>query len=185
MGVYTPGKPGKPKTLQDALNEAEEDHFLDCPNADVPVRVAALILDVILFSLANSGVQHFFDTIESYAMHLLNTSALDETGRVIATATLYLSLVTKVSAGYLFFVWSVNRFMGSPGKLLLGLRVVSAKTGQPLRPIVALLRETVLKMVSVGSLVGAAMPLVRSDLPTLHDKLAGSVVKKLHGGPMP
>ncbi len=183
MGVYTPGKPAQPRTLADALLEAEEDHFLDCPNADVPARAAALLLDVILFSLANSGIQHFFDTLESYALHLLQISLADPAGHSMVTISLYLSLVAKVSAGYFYFVWSVNRFRGSAGKLLLGLRVVSSQTGQPLRPVVALFRETIGKALCLISVVGVVPPLVRDDYPMLHDVLARSVVKKLHGGP--
>ena len=184
MGIYTPGKPAKPRTLSETLVEAEEDHFLDCPTADYPVRAAALLLDVIFFSLANSGIQNFFDTIESYALHVLHIGTLDPTGRTIALIALYLALVTKVTAGYLYFIWSINRFRGSAGKLLLGLRVVSSQTGQPLRPSVALLRETVGKAASVLSVVGIILPLFRDDVEMIHDKLAQSVVKKLHGGPI-
>lgn len=185
MGKYTPGKPTRQKSLSDALLEAEEDHLLDCPNADFTLRAAALLLDVILFSLANSGIQHFFDTLESYALHLAQAAPGEGAGRSIALVSMYLALVAKIGAGYLFFVWSVSRFRGSPGKQLLGLRVVASDTGAPLRPFIALVRETFGKALSVVSLVGMALPLWRPDQRALHDLVAGSVVKRLHGGPPP
>lgn len=183
MGTYTPGTPGRPKSLSDTLVEAEEDHLLDCPNADIPLRAASLLLDVILFSLANSGIQNFFETMESYALHVVHAGAGDSIGHTIAVISMYLTLVTKVSGAYLFFVWSLNRFRGSPGKLLLGLRVVDANTGRPLRPSIALMREALKIPLSPLSLIGIAGSLFREEHRPLHDKVAGSVVKRLHGGP--
>ena len=184
MGTYTPGTPGKPKSVSETLLEAEEDHLLDCPDADFPLRAAALLLDVILFTLAHSGIQNFFDTFESYALHIFHAGAGDSIGHTIAVISMYLGLVTKVSGAYLFFVWSLNRFEGSPGKLLLGLRVVDATTGRPLRPAVALMREALKIVLSPISLVGFAASAFREDYRPAHDRAAGSVVKKLHGGPI-
>jgi uncharacterized RDD family membrane protein YckC len=180
MGSYIPGKPSKPKSVVETLTEAEEDHLLDCPDADLRLRAAALLLDLILFSLIHSGIQQSFDTLQAYTLHVLGTSAAEAAGARTVLAVLYLSLVAKVGAVYLYFAWTVHRFRGSPGKLLLGLRVVDASSGRPLRPIVALCRDP---LRTVG-LLGAAFRLKPGER-LWHDRLAGSVVKRLHGGSPP
>ena len=45
MGSYVPSGPRRRRSVNEALLEAEEDHFLDCPTADILLRAAAILLD--------------------------------------------------------------------------------------------------------------------------------------------
>ena len=45
--------------MADALNEAEHDHFIDCPNADMFTRLEAGVLDCIFLLLMGSGLDLF------------------------------------------------------------------------------------------------------------------------------
>ena len=48
MGTYIPAGPTRKRSVSDTLVEAEEEHFLDCPNADFFIRLAAALLDIDL-----------------------------------------------------------------------------------------------------------------------------------------
>jgi uncharacterized RDD family membrane protein YckC len=83
----------------------------------------------------------------------------------------------------LFVYWQFqNGSCGqSPGKALLGLRVVGQRTGEPIGGAMGLLRYLVAAALSVftcgiGQLVDYLFPLWDANRQTLHDKVVGSVV---------
>lgn len=85
---------------------------------------------------------------------------------------------------YVYAVWTVATFGGSPAKLLLGLRVLDATSGQKLSIPRVILREIIGKALGLALLGGGLlMPLMRQDHRSLHDLLSQSVVKRVHGGP--
>ena len=191
MGTYHPAKKGRTRTLAETLAEAEEDHFLDCPNAEISYRVAAGLLDTILAFLALSGIEHICNAL---------VAPLDQLGAVIHTHGLwqtlfqeaslhsldvcvYLMISLKVSFSYFYFVWSLAYAGGSPGKLLVGLRAIDGETGQKLSFPRALAREGVGKVLSISLFGLGLLPiLLRKDRKAFHDLLVSSVVKRIHGG---
>ncbi len=167
--------------MVETLLEAEQEHYLDCPNADVPIRSAALLLDVILFSLALSGIHHLIETVKASIPLVVTSFALPQNAGVLALGVAYFSWLLKTAALVLYFVWSIMRFGGSPAKLLMGLRIVDAKSGEKLTYPRAFLREALGKPIGVLTLFGALTSLIRPDRKAAHDLLSGSVVKKVRG----
>jgi len=179
MGTYLPSKPkrDRERSLHDTLNEAEHDHFLDCPNADRWLRAGAQLLDVILCFLILSGIHHVSETMRALTPNWPNINP-----RNIAywnSTIFYSASALKLFTVYTYFVWTVAIFGGTPAKLLLGMRVLDAKTGQKLTVPRILFRELVGKAMVLGG--GFFLTLNRRKL--VHDKLCNTVVKKVHGGP--
>ncbi len=186
MGTYIPARPRKQRSVSDTLLEAEQEHYLDCPNADVLSRAAALLLDIILCTLASSAIHHFSSALATSigSTPLLSPSAIDPSqwANQAQKVGLYLSWVLKVTVYYLYLIWAVQQYGGTPAKLLLGLRVLEDNSGEKLSYGSVLLREALLKPLSIASLVGCATALLRKDKRALHDLMSRSVVKKVRGG---
>ncbi len=182
MGTHSPTLHKKKKSVSDALLEAEQEHYLDCPNADIPLRSAALLLDGILFSIALSGIGRLLDTAQSALPFVIGSFVETRTPLAVLIA-MYVAWLLKTLTLVLYFVWSVSRFGGSAAKLIMGLRVVDVHSGACLTYHQALLRELVFKPISAISLVGAALAFLRDDRRTLHDLLSRSTVKRVRGRP--
>ena len=178
MGTYIPAGPPRKRSISDTLVEAEEEHFLDCPNADFLVRAAALVLDAILFFLIYSALGRLQHLFGAYL-------APDFPGAPLTDAEMALNYATwllRALAFYAFFIWTVSAFGATPGKLLLGLRIVDVSTGRKLSMTRVLLRESGkvgLAVVTVGG--GFLTVAFRKDSRALHDLLLRSVVKRIHG----
>ena len=71
--------------------------------------------------------------------------------------------------------WFNHRFGGTPGKCLLGLKVINEKTGEYLDMTQAITR-VVLAVVSMASVVGVLFMLFDKRKRTLHDRLMGTIV---------
>lgn len=178
MGMYKPSGRKRTRSLHDTLNEAEHDHFLDCPNADVKLRAAALLLDVILCFLILSGIHHVWETARLVTPNLLGPGA-SVTKLTYWNATLfYCASSLKLFVVYTYFIWTVVILGATPAKLLLGVRVLDARTGRKLNVPRTLIRESL----KIGVLAGGFLfSLKRKKF--LHDQVARSVVKRVHGGP--
>src|SRR4051812_9546260 len=129
MGNYVPlDKTPKPKrTVSRALLEAERDHLLDCPNAEFPLRAAAFVLDAILCTILWKGLGASASAIGTYVHGTFFPNAAAD-GWDARQAVVFFAQVTKMAMLYLYCVWCEVRHGGSPAKLLLGLRVVDAKS---------------------------------------------------------
>ena len=71
--------------------------------------------------------------------------------------------------------WFNHRFGGTPGKCLLGLKVVNEKSGEYLNMAQAITR-VVLALVSMASVIGVLFMLFDARKRTLHDRLMGTIV---------
>lgn len=184
MGTYVPSGRRKRRSINEALQEAEQDHFLDCPNADLPIRAAAIVLDAILFWLLWTGIQHTCLSIGAYVNSYLHGAPLSSIEEIkdAVTASHFIAGALRACLVYFFLLWTVARYGGTPAKLLLGLRVGDADTGQRLGITRVLLREIFGKITSTLALgLGWALPLLRDDQRAMHDLLSNSVVKRIHG----
>ncbi len=186
MGTYVPRGPTRPKTISEALLEAEDDHFLDCPNADFWIRTGAFLLDAILFWLLWSGIHHTFTSMgPNFLANLQKLSLVSQflpKQELLKTEQL-LPFFEHVAHGLLFFLYfcaTLSAFGGSPGKLLLGLRVVDAKTGSRIGFGRAIVRELIGKPLStLPFALGWGMAFIRDDARALHDLTAQTVVKRI------
>lgn len=177
MGKHTPSDPTKTLSVADTLLDAEKDHYLDCPNAEPTVRASAFLLDVFLFFLASSALHHLTNLAINATVLLPPGSSIRETAFIAQIAIRRIGLFALF---YLYFIETVRRFGGTPAKLMLGLRVVDAESGDsaPLTTIVV--REALLKPVGGLSFFGLFLPLMRSDRKMVHDLLSNTAVKKIY-----
>jgi len=178
MGTYKPSGPKRERSLHETLNDAEHDHFLDCPNADRMLRAGAQLLDVILCFLILSGIHHVVETLRALTPNILGDADLLRL-RNVNSMIFYTGSVLKLFVFYTYFIWTVVVFGGTPAKLLLGMRVLDAHTGQKLTIPVTIFREVVGKAMLLCG--GFFLGMHRRVL--IHDKLSRSVVKKVHGAP--
>lgn len=165
----------EPRSIEEVLSQAEEDHYLECPNADITTRAAALLLDCILFSLLSSGLHQFYVAADGYMESF-------EASQSLRFSVHYGIWSLKFAAGYFYFIWSLFQYGGTPAKLLMGLRVLEQETGKHLNQSQAITREILGKAISIGSVFGILLPLVRKDRKAMHDLMCLTVVKKIHGG---
>ncbi len=180
MGSYTPADKDKKQTISDTLAEAEADHLLDCPNADYLIRATAVVLDAILFWIAWTVIHHVCIAIGNSL-----GSAINDAQNPLTDPRAWMRHISwgfKTLLVYLYFVYSVVRFGGSPAKLLLGLRVCDESTGKNLSLSQAFLRELVGKGISLLSAgIGLLITIARKDHRLFHDLLSRSVVKRVQG----
>lgn len=180
MGNYIPPRIGTRRTIAETLQESEYEHYLDCPNADIVIRFAAVFLDVIFCSIAWSAINHLSGAVSAGLLSLpASWNAIEWSSRAVGFGV----WVTRLMMIHLYFIWAVASFSGTPGKLLLGLRVIDARTGQRLSLPRVLLREVLVKAISIGSVIGILLPALRADKRALHDVLTGTVVKVIRGAP--
>lgn len=175
MGRYVRARRGTKTSVADALQQAEEDHFRDCPDAGFLIRAAACLLDLIFLFLILSTINRL--AIALAALTLPDSATSDGNLPTLFSAAL---LATDATLAYFYSIWTVLRFGGSPAKLLLNLQVIDAPTGGRLGVHRAILREWVGKLLSLGALgAGFLLPLVRKDHRALHDLLSQSAVKNI------
>lgn len=175
MGKYIPSPWSKRRSIEDALVEAEELHYLECPNADSGTRLAALVLDSIFIFIVVSAINR----LSGLALNVLQPPDAELSPATVALAqAIRISLIAFV--WYASQIWSTVRYGGSPAKLILGLRIIDVETGGNIGFAQVWLREA-LKIASFAGTAGlvAVVPLKRSDRRALHDLLSGAALKKV------
>ncbi len=179
MGFYIPKKKKNAFSIKEALNQAENDLYLDSPNADAPIRAAAFILDIILLTLIITTIQKLFSAISAYAIFFVDKNPDSQKFILITLATLEIGI--KINSFYFYMIWSIFTFGGTAGKLLLGLRIISVKSGEPPTFLWVLIRETIAKLLTIVSIIGIFLPFIRKDHRTFHDFITFTTVKKIRG----
>jgi len=167
--------------LAHSLNDSEREHFLDCPQAELPQRLASTLLDFILFSLAVTALRHLFEMGEGI-IHFTFAWAGIERLQMLLQLTQYAANVCKVLVAYFFFIWSGFKLGGTPGKLLLGLRLIDASGNSP-RPLTVLLREVVGKPLAALWMLGPYWVLrkLKKRKTMLHDQIFKTSVRRVRG----
>ena len=174
MGKYQPSKPRRPRTLEDLLSHAEQDHLLDCPNADFKVRAAAKVFDLILLWIVYSGIGQVTKVASLIGSQWGMLSA-DQ----LFPLDSFLKTTLRILVGYFYLIAIVSLWGGTPGKLLLGLRLIDATTGAHLsilQAVTKLVIEIVLCFATLGGTYLTA--LFRRDRCALHDLVSMSRVKR-------
>jgi uncharacterized RDD family membrane protein YckC len=138
------------------------------PYAHFHQRVLAQLLDIfLLFAL--------FAPI----LYLLNNLVIPyiETETVLITYRLIRFLLVTSSIVYAFAI-CLERFGATPGKMLLGLKVLDMHTGEYLNRRQAALR-ILLSWLSVISSIGVLLIILDSRKQAAHDKILHTIVIKL------
>ncbi len=174
MGHYVQKKQTRRRSVSETLAEAEDEHYLDCPDADLVTRSAAVLLDAILIFLVITAMERI-----ARASGGILTSHYP--AAQVETGLLMFSFVVKAMSFYIIDVWATFRFGGSFGKILLGLRIVDGKTGSNLSLPRTLFREVIGKIVLGGASagIGWALAAFRADRLAVQDLISGSTVKKV------
>lgn len=177
-------------SIAEELEKAEEEHFKNCPDAEFSIRLASVFVDGILAYLAVTGLHSICGALDLHLAHITqsswgqqipNMTALFLENRA-AHIALYIELTLKIIFFYLYFVASTAFSGGTPGKLLLGIRVVNRNTGKKLTTQKALLRL----VIAVGSTL-VSCGIIYLIIPfsdrkrAFHDELTHTVVKKVFG----
>lgn len=134
------------------------------------LRVLASFIDMMLFALI-SGFAHFLffgnETINVIPADIVNSGSLQIAGSVNWVEQAIVTLIT-------IYMWV--KFLGTPGKLVLGCRVVDAKTFQALSPGQAVLRYVAYIVSVIPLFLGIFWIAIDKRKQGFHDKIAGTVV---------
>jgi len=139
------------------------------------IRFVAAIIDWVIVFIAQTIVLLPFP--EYHASFNPETAALNQISIPFLLLSLAISWVV-VPLGY--YGWFYKNKGGTPGKLLLGLRVLKSDTGTNLSYLTTWLREIPGKFLSAIILcIGFILAGLRSDKKALHDLMMGTqVVRK-------
>ena len=176
MGKYIPAGRESRRTLSDTLTEAENEHYLDCPNADLTPRLAATLLDGIFLFIIISSLNRLTNLLPS----LFPNESVFASFAMVKSVKIALGIF----AWYGSQVWTTANYGGSPAKLILGLRVIDAVTGANLSFFRAFSREFIGKYVITAATAGLSilLPITRRDRMGAQDIINSSVVKKVRPG---
>jgi len=185
-----PAHDNQNSAFEDELEKAEEAHFKNCPTAEFSLRLASTTVDLILTYLAISALKNITKALTVFLSHANDYvgahSLFSHLAYLIAHHSVQMTLAIGVSLQLLFvyayFVISTSFSGGTPGKLLLGLRVLNYRSGKKLTPSKSLLRfvtATVSGFLSCGILY-LWIPLNKENRGH-HDVITDSCVKKVHG----
>lgn len=139
------------------------------------IRFVALIIDSIVVTIATLPIKF----VVNYALmgsFALKPTAQNPGGLVLTTIV---GLVISFAAYYFYFGYFYSTRGASPGKALMGLKVLNHGTGTYLTYGQAFLRETLGKFCS-GIILGIGYFMVgfRADKRALHDLIANTEVVK-------
>lgn len=164
------------RSIEEALNRAELDHRIGCPNAELTARLGAFILDLILLFIMVSGIRHItILLVEILEPPILSSYIFYSPTRFLQ----FLGISAALCVIYFYLIWTSMRFGGSPAKLLMGIRVIDIQSGRWLGGYQLFLRELVVKPLGLLLLIGPLVALFRKDRRSLQDWVVGSAVKRL------
>lgn len=140
-------------------------------------RAAAILIDIVVFTVL-CGI------VAVPAASRLRALREQPTAEYLATViwTPELLRMALLTAGGWAVLWFTYLVLGwgvlgaTPGKWLLGLRVIDWRGRYPIGPVRAVLRLTAYNVSALPLGAGHLLSLLRSDRRTLHDMLAGTRV---------
>jgi len=126
------------------------------------VRLAAMIVDVLIIMIPVSLVLTM----------IYGTSFWLEQKNTYSFWSILLNYVLPVI--FTIFFW--RKFLGTPGKMLFGLRVVDKKTGGPLTFSQCIIRYISYIVSAIPFMLGFVWIAIDQQGQSFHDKIAGAVV---------
>ncbi|NBT59972.1 RDD family protein [bacterium] len=161
-----PLKKEENRSIHAALSQAEQEHWLERPNASVTLRSASFLLDLIFLYLFIHGQHRLFEALSLYS-NLMNPFFLG-----------FVDIFLRTSFLFVYLIVSVSEWGGTVGNLLLGLRVMDDQTGRKL----SLSRSSNRLVFALATnILSLAIALSRPDRRGLHDLLSRTVIKRVRG----
>lgn len=177
-------------SIEKELERAEEAHLQTCPEADFSVRIAAFLVDCILAYLAISGLKNLSQAMSVFLSHGPSSSWGGYVGETLivwlsqhsAQISAAFEITSKVTFVFIYFITSTAISGGTPGKLLLGLRVLDSETGKKISSAKTLTRYVLAITFGFGSMgLIYVSGLLSTNKRALHDRIVRTAVKKVHG----
>lgn len=160
--------------IQGALSQAEQEHWLERPNAPLALRLASFVLDAIFIYLFLHG---FHRLVQAIALHSA-TWGYSKSFLFNPFFLGFMDVFLRTVFLFCYLVLSVSVLGGTMGKLLLGLRVIDESSGKTLAVTRAISR---LAFGLATNLLSLAVAMSRPDGKSLHDLLSRTVIKKVRG----
>ena len=186
MGAREIGSDGK--TQEERQRDHEEYRLENAVPGGFWIRLVAVLIDGIVMIILSSLGGHLVrvlgisSKLDLDKMAAITTQDGQLNPEVMSTMMAAYSVGTLISwvIGFFYFGWFYKNKGGSPGKLILGLRVRDYETKENIGYWRAFLREYIGKLISgVLLLLGFIMAGLRSDKKALHDMLSGTQVVQL------
>ena len=138
-------------------------------------RLVAVLIDGFVLGIAQIPIYIVIGMSAAFEASAGNfqASKTRHPGLYLMTKAISLVLV------FFYYGWFYKNKGATPGKMVMGLKIVDAKTGTNLGYVRSFFRETVGKIISFIILcLGYIMAGIRSDKRALHDLLFGTRVLK-------
>ena len=186
MGARETGSDGQNQDEQ--KREHEENRSENAVPGGFWIRFVAVLIDalvmIILSSLGGTLVRVLGISSKLGLNNMAKFTAPDGQLSPEAMSTMMAAYSVGVmiswTIGFFYFGWFYKNKGGSPGKLILGLRVRDYETKENIGYWRAFLREYIGKLISgVLLLLGFIIAAFRSDKKALHDMLSGTQVVQL------
>ena len=185
MGAREIGSDGK--TQEERQRDRDEYRLENAVPGGFWIRFVAVLIDalvmIILSSLGGTLVRVLGISPKlGFDMAKLTTQDGQLSPEAMSTmmAAYSVGVIISWTIGFFYFGWFYKNKGGSPGKLILGLRVRDYETKENIGYWRAFLREYIGKLISgVLLLLGFIMAAFRSDKKALHDMLSGTQVAQL------
>ena len=185
MGAREIGSDGK--TQEERQRDRDEYRLENAVPGGFWIRFVAVLIDalvmIILSSLGGTLVRVLgISSKLGFDMAKLTTQDGQLSPEAMSTmmAAYSVGVIISWTIGFFYFGWFYKNKGGSPGKLILGLRVRDYETKENIGYWRAFLREYIGKLISgVLLLLGFIMAAFRSDKKALHDMLSGTQVIQL------
>ncbi|MEC8625210.1 MAG: RDD family protein [Bdellovibrionota bacterium] len=185
MGAREIGSDGK--TQEERQRDRDEYRLENAVPGGFWIRFVAVLVDalvmIILSSLGGTLVRVLgISSKLGFDMAKLTTQDGQLSPEAMSTmmAAYSVGVIISWTIGFFYFGWFYKNKGGSPGKLILGLRVRDYETKENIGYWRAFLREYIGKLISgVLLLLGFIMAAFRSDKKALHDMLSGTQVVQL------
>lgn len=132
-------------------------------------RTVAALIDTILFLIIAAFIHYLFfsESMEMIAVSTDNTFNFQAATSINWTEQL-------IIIGITIFMWM--KFLGTPGKLILGCHILDLKTRQAISPSQALLRYFGYFVSVIPFMLGFIWVGIDKRKQGFHDKIAGTVV---------
>ncbi len=141
--------------------------------ASFGARLVSFIIDNVIFAIALSPIFAAIFGVKEYTdeevIKILQTKGLFG---LIDPHQFVIQQLTLLAITIFFWV----RFCGTPGKRLLKLKVIDAKTGKPLTALQSMVRYLGYFISALPAGMGFVWILIDDKNQAWHDKLAGSIV---------
>ena len=186
MGAREIGSDGK--TQEERQRDRDEYRLENAVPGGFWIRFAASLIDgfvMIILSSLGGTVIRFLGISSKLGLNDLGKlttqdGQLSPEAMSTVMAVYSVGFIISWTIGFFYFGWFYKNKGGSPGKLILGLRVRDYETKENIGYWRAFLREYIGKLISgVLLLLGFIMAAFRSDKKALHDMLSGTQVIQL------